>query len=332
MSEPPLLSAQTPRTPVLQHRIQQASTPQDRNILRSAKCPTTINSLDKALLSSNRTQAWQDPSAVRLTHLLSASSRPPTPLTLFKLTRPSPILQLRTKELCCPHPTHPATLSTNTPQLTSEATPSNAARSAPNPPDPTTPPPTNAGASRPPRHFPTKSPSSSQTRTMPIQPNSSTWTVRLKHHKTTIVLHIDPLQTLASLKEDLLLALQQTCTHQTLRGKQLPSAAGAFAIAKPRDPLDVARGWERLPAGKKADRESVKAAGLRDNAVLAFRWDEKGKKAVMGGEEEGDGDEGLGLDGDGREGEEWDVVLPSFEDQYGVENEGDLGMQREFNG
>jgi len=169
---------------------------------------------------------------------------------------------------------------------------------------------------------------------MPTEPNPSTWTLRLKHHKTTILLHIDPLQTLASLKEDLLLALQQTCPHQTLHGKQLPSAAGAFAIAKPRDPLDVAaKGWERLPAGKKAERESVKAAGVRDNAVLAFRWDEKGKKAVLGADEgDGDGEVGLGFDGDGGEDEEWDVVLPSFEDQYGVENEGDLGMQREFNG
>jgi len=85
-----------------------------------------------------------------------------------------------------------------------------------------------------------------------------------------------------------------------------------------------------LPAGKKADTESVKAAGMRDNAVLAFRWDEKGKKAVV--EDEGDGDEELDLVGDDSEGEEWDVVLPSFEDQYGVDNEGDLGVQREFNG
>jgi len=30
--------------------------------------------------------------------------------------------------------------------------------------------------------------------------------------------------------------------------------------------------------------------------------------------------------------EEWDVVIPSYEDAYGVENEGDVGGLKEFNG
>lgn len=65
-------------------------------------------------------------------------------------------------------------------------------------------------------------------------------------------------------------------------------------------------------------KDCPKGAGLRDGSVLAFKWGERSE----------DGDENeLEL-----EGEKWDVVIPAYEDQYGVENLGDLGGRKEFVG
>ena len=53
-----------------------------------------------------------------------------------------------------------------------------------------------------------------------------------------------------------------------------------------------------------------KGAGLKDGAVLAFRW-------------EGDG---------APEESSWGVQLAIYEDAYGVQNEGDVGGRAEFEG
>jgi hypothetical protein len=82
---------------------------------------------------------------------------------------------------------------------------------------------------------------------------------------------------------------------------------------------DSSRAKQKAASKKAEDSTSVKAAGVKDNAVIAFRW------RLEGEEEE---DEALG-DTDGI----WDVVWPSFEDGYHVEIEGDKGihdMPRDF--
>ena len=169
-----------------------------------------------------------------------------------------------------------------------------------------------------------------------VNPSPVTWTIRLKYHKTTILLHADPLQSVQRLKQDLLDALRAIKPSPTfLNGRSLPSSASRIQLAKPCDVLDPTSGWELIeesddatlqangPDGKakgkaKAKPNSseftVKAVGIRDNIALAFRWPDKESM-----------DEGL-------EDEEWDVVIPAFEDIYGVENVGDVGELRDVDG
>lgn len=69
-------------------------------------------------------------------------------------------------------------------------------------------------------------------------------------------------------------------------------------------------------------KDCLKGAGLRDGAVLAFKWGRKDE------EDEGDEDVEIGLG----EKENWDVIIPAYEDAYGVENTGDVGGRKEFVG
>ncbi|KAF2186757.1 hypothetical protein K469DRAFT_572736 [Zopfia rhizophila CBS 207.26] len=185
---------------------------------------------------------------------------------------------------------------------------------------------------------------------MTSTPSSKTWTLRLKHRKTTILLHVDPLHTFTHIKTTLYNALQET--HLTdpddLSEIPLPSSPSSIIFGRPVDINDPKKGfvlgeWERNnelkgDGGKgkgKAKRKDEgvgefgvvnvnncpKGAGLRDGAVLAFRWDEKGRM-------EEDEDVEMGE----REGDMWGVQIPSYEDAYGVENEGDVGGGREFEG
>jgi hypothetical protein len=167
------------------------------------------------------------------------------------------------------------------------------------------------------------------------QPTPSTWTLRLKSARTTVLLHTDPLSTFSAIKASLLTALTDTGFAQSDHGPSLtlPSSPSAIQLGRPLDPLDPSAGfvlgeWESqsdddevaIDEGKgkgkgKAAKETggkdcPKGAGLKDGAVLAFRW------------------EGMA----GADGKEWDVQIASFEDAYGVTNEGDVGERAEFEG
>ncbi|KAJ4991172.1 hypothetical protein SVAN01_03300 [Stagonosporopsis vannaccii] len=173
-------------------------------------------------------------------------------------------------------------------------------------------------------------------------PSPQTWTLRLKSHRTTILLHIDPLQSFASIKSTLLTALTETgiSVNEASPPLPLPASASDIQLGRPVDPLDASQGfvlgeWETPVSdeevaieeegsgkgkgkaavkggkGKDADaKDCPKGAGLKDGAVLAFRW-------------EGDGAQEEGM---------WGVQLASFEDAYGVQNEGDVGARGEFEG
>jgi len=166
---------------------------------------------------------------------------------------------------------------------------------------------------------------------MSTAPGPLTWTLRLKHHKTTILLHADGLQTLASLKKDLLSALRDR-NPDNFHDLPIPKKSEDILLAKPVDPFDLEQGWDPLedytdgevedpfnidedavmvnkPKAKKTlESENLKAYGVKDGAVLAFRF--RGVKD--------------------REG--WDVVQAVNIDEYGVENEGDMGVGKEYKG
>ncbi|KAF2144031.1 uncharacterized protein K452DRAFT_285238 [Aplosporella prunicola CBS 121167] len=150
---------------------------------------------------------------------------------------------------------------------------------------------------------------------MPLTtPSPQTWTLRCKHNKTTIVLHVDALQTLSSIKPELLQALRDTQPDGSLNGHALPEDAAEIQLAKMLDPHDETRGWVRVDnaetkVGKKKDGPSLKDVGLKDNGVLAFRWGEEAANAP---------DQILDED----EGEQWDVIMPKYEETYFPEDEG----------
>lgn len=189
-------------------------------------------------------------------------------------------------------------------------------------------------------------------------PTPQTWTLRLKSHRTTILLHIDPLQSFSSIKTTLHTALSETGISASASSPplRLPASPSAIQLGRPIDPLDATRGftlgeWETpdsddevaiedeasskgkgkgkaaKAAGLKGKKEGAadgardcpKGAGLKDGAVLAFRWD---------------GDGGPLGEGAGEHDEErmWGVTLASFEDAYGVQNEADVGARAEFEG
>lgn len=170
------------------------------------------------------------------------------------------------------------------------------------------------------------------------------WTIRLKLHKTTVVIAADPLKPLDEIKTELSRALKTrhpqgiiTATGPT----QIPSRPSDIILAKPVDVHEPEKGWERLRSDEDEDDLSMldgandkgkkkgattslsgntlKAAGLKDGSVLAFKFrNQQGQRQD---------DEGIGLD----ESEQaWDVILPSYEDSTGVTNEGDIGGQKNY--
>lgn len=180
----------------------------------------------------------------------------------------------------------------------------------------------------------------------PIQPNARTWTLRLKHHKTTILLHADPIQKLSSLRAELLAALQQTNPSGELNGHPIPTSADDILLARPVDINDLRQGYTRLeqktPFADDADAKGKGKAstavatpgagakgkgkltdcpqgvGLRDGGVVAFRF--RGEDDGVKGDR--DGEEGFEMLEEDREGggEAWDVVVPTIEETYAEED------------
>ncbi|KAF3003144.1 hypothetical protein E8E13_008772 [Curvularia kusanoi] len=198
---------------------------------------------------------------------------------------------------------------------------------------------------------------------MSTTPTPTTWTLRLKSHRTTVLLHISPLSSFTAIKASLLSALSDTGLSKTDTSPPipLPSSPSEIQLGRPIDPLDPSAGfqlgeWETSAlsdgdldvtideddanakgkgkgkatassaAGTKAASSKArknngtddsgadcpKSAGLKDGAVLAFRW-----------EGCGDAEE---------EARTWGVQIASFEDAYGVQNTGDVGGRGEFEG
>jgi len=178
-------------------------------------------------------------------------------------------------------------------------------------------------------------------------PSPQTWTLRLKARKTTVLLHVDPLHTFSFIKTQLYDALKDTGlkdpeTHETI---QLPESPEDIQFGRPVDVHDPQQGfqvaeWEmpayeseedggkgkgKAKAGKSGGSKSgikdcPKGAGLKDGAVLAFRWAGDG---IWDGVDDEDLEDGSNM---------WGVKLASFEDAYGVENQSDVGGGREFEG
>jgi len=105
----------------------------------------------------------------------------------------------------------------------------------------------------------------------------------------------------------------------------IPSDAARITFGVPVDKNDFSKGWVKLEVpeteiddgasgkekvgGKKSVlNASPQRAGLKDGAVLAFRFLKSRNQ-----EDEGESEEDVGR---------WDVMIPSYEDEYGSQAEG----------
>ncbi|KAL8937445.1 MAG: hypothetical protein Q9211_003690 [Gyalolechia sp. 1 TL-2023] len=144
-------------------------------------------------------------------------------------------------------------------------------------------------------------------------PNPQHLTLRFKQHKTTILLFVSPHQSLTSVKEDLLYAIRATRITE-INGNPLPSSPKDIILGVPLDANDPSQGWINLEipdleedGGKKGSHKASVlnatpiGAGLKDGMVLAFKF----RKETSGGDD---------MDIDDHE---WDVILPSYDDEEG---------------
>lgn len=172
-----------------------------------------------------------------------------------------------------------------------------------------------------------------------VKPSSTTWTLRLKAHKTTVLLHVDPLSTFSNIKELLYNALEQAGLKHPETGSTIPLPESAADIQLGR-PLDVNKPkegfrlgeWEtndeeedaegangKGKAASKSISQSLKGAGLKDNAVLAFRWKGDGTGWENDEEDTASSREKAAYR------RMWGVKIATYEDSYGVQNSGDVG-------
>lgn len=119
--------------------------------------------------------------------------------------------------------------------------------------------------------------------------------MKFKSHKTTVVLHIDPLQSIQSIKEELLRVLTETQPQSLHSGTEMPTNASSISLAKPIEGHDPSSGWTELfdadgnittgneplskkrkvnDGGVKIQDQCMKTAGIKDGATLAYRFDD----------------------------------------------------------
>lgn len=150
-------------------------------------------------------------------------------------------------------------------------------------------------------------------------PNSQHWTLRFKQHKTTILLFVSPNQSFGSIKSELLEAIKATGIRD-LNGYALPANADGIIFGIPVDKNDPGKGWVGLnipeidgdeDAGDNSKsvrkgsvlNESPLGAGLKDGAMIAFKFREEG-----------------GEDADNPDRDNWEVIIPSYDDEYGSQD------------
>lgn len=141
-------------------------------------------------------------------------------------------------------------------------------------------------------------------------PNPQQWTLRFKQHKTTVLLFVNQSQSFTSIKQELLDSLKATGIAD-IGGNLLPADPEAIVFGVPIDMNDTDKGWVPLEIPEVSDtdtkgkgvkkgsvlNQSPLGAGLKDGAMLAFKFKDPDSQDIMD------------LD------DEWDVVLPAYDDE-----------------
>ena len=105
-------------------------------------------------------------------------------------------------------------------------------------------------------------------------PSSQTWTLRLKSHKTTVLLHVDPLQTFTSIKEQLYKALEDTGLKNdgdSIEQISLPPSPADIELGRPVNTNDPQKGfqlgeWEYSPLEEEDGDEPPNLTELLQNS------------------------------------------------------------------
>ncbi|KAI9773110.1 MAG: hypothetical protein M1840_008231 [Geoglossum simile] len=162
----------------------------------------------------------------------------------------------------------------------------------------------------------------------------TTLTLRLKHNSMTVFLFANPHTPITTLKSSLLTALTSiNPATLPLSLTTLPTDPEDLVLGVPIDIYDLHKGWVKLlipeppktkskrPSGRGVFNETVHAAGLKDGNILAFRLrtERERERAKRGtdGEDMRMEDEGEEVDekGEEKEEEEWNVVVPKYDDE-----------------
>ena len=124
------------------------------------------------------------------------------------------------------------------------------------------------------------------------------------------------MKSMEDLKKDLLNALRQSEKDNKLEGTPLPEDPEQILLGKPISTRDFSKGWIDLyeevdsstgkPTGGRIDPlpNSLRGLGIKDNAILAFKFGSTRKKP----EEMNDENSEIASD------EQWNVVMPSYND------------------
>ncbi|MCJ1480644.1 hypothetical protein MMC06_000799 [Schaereria dolodes] len=149
-------------------------------------------------------------------------------------------------------------------------------------------------------------------------PNPLLWTLRFKQHKTTILLFVEQAQSFISIKQELLEAIRKSGRTE-VNGRSLPADPEDVIFGLPKEKNDY-REWvgidipnveieddmgsKKKVGGKKSVlNASPLGAGLKDGAILAFKFKQEDSRMD---------EDGLDMDDSN-----WDVVMPSYEDEIG---------------
>jgi len=144
-------------------------------------------------------------------------------------------------------------------------------------------------------------------------------TLFFKKHKTTVLLMLQPHETLDSAKEKLLQALKSRALND-INGDPIPDDSFDIELGVPMDRANPEKGWMRLEAdspeldeegapkknkGKsKKESPSLLDSGIQNGHVIAFRF----RKPDANGHIDLDMD--LDVEDPG-----WDVMIPSLDDE-----------------
>ncbi|KGO71876.1 hypothetical protein PITC_026080 [Penicillium italicum] len=129
-------------------------------------------------------------------------------------------------------------------------------------------------------------------------------TILFKKHKTTVLLMLQPHESLDYTKARLLDALKSREVTE-INGDLVPDDSLAIEFGEPVDRADLEKGWKRLQLdASQNESTTVMGAGLQNGHSIAFRF----HKATEGQ------DGGLEMDLDGED-PGWDVIIPSYEEE-----------------